>query len=219
MMLSLRSLSLPISALTLHRARRRISEFVSRTADWAFFIGVVLIGGLGTSWYMVEIGSSVSTATFGPWTTWPAAARVDADPYTRAHHSRLGLLPLSAEFAQTYVARTDSDGIALHSSCDYVIEGREIATHWWSLTVFDAQGRLIPNQIDRYSFTSDTIAIGPAGTYTVVLGRDARAGNWLPIGGGGRLAVALTVLDTGARRIAEEGDVVKLLPTIRKARC
>ena len=219
MMLSLRSIPSPISALTLHRLRRRVSELISRTADWAFFIGVVLIGGLGSSWYMVEVGTSLTTVTVGPWTTWPAAAQIDADPYTRAHHERLGLLPHNSDIAQTYIARTDSDGIALHSSCDYVIEGREIQTHWWSLTVFDAQGRLIPNQLDRYAFTSDTIAISPTGTYRIVLGRDARAGNWLPIGGGGRLAVALTVLDVGARRIAQEDEIETLLPTIKKARC
>ena len=50
--------------------------------------GVLAIGGgLGTAWYMIEAGSRLSTRTFGPWTTWTAAGRPDADPYTRAHTS------------------------------------------------------------------------------------------------------------------------------------
>ncbi len=79
-------------------------------ADWSLFIGIVLIGGLGSSWYMVELGllgSRQRRANLDDLDV--AAARPDADPYTRAHYARIGVLPLSAEFAQTYIARTDSD--------------------------------------------------------------------------------------------------------------
>src|SRR5262245_17863161 len=60
------------------------------------FVGLALGGGLGTAWYMIEGGSRLSTRTFGPWTTWVAAGRPDADPYTRAHTARNGLLPLAS---------------------------------------------------------------------------------------------------------------------------
>jgi hypothetical protein len=214
---SIRSLS--FTSFTLHKLKKRLAAVVAYTADWALFIGVVLILGLGSSWYMVERGSALSTITAGPWVSWFAAGRSDADPYTRAHAARLGILPLSTEISQTFIARVDSDGRTLHSSCDYTVDGREIPGTWWSMTVFDADGRLIPNALGRYEFTSDTMAIKPDGAFAATLSRDASPGNWLPVGGAGRLAIAFTVVDLGTRAVTLEGEIEKQLPTISRKGC
>lgn len=206
-------------SFTLHRLRKRITAFIGQTADLALFIGIVLIGGLGSSWYMVEAGSRLTTISVGPWTTWTNAARIDSDPYTRAHYSRLGVMPLSAEFAQTWVARNDSEGRALHSSCIYALEGRDIPNYWWSLAVFDADGQLIPNIAERYAFTSDTIALKPDGSYLAALARDARPGNWLPTGGAGRVALVFTIVDLGVQAVSNDSDMQARLPVIRRVSC
>lgn len=211
--------SLNFMSFTLHRLKKRIAALIAITTDWAMFIGVVLILGVGSSWYMIERGSALTTVTIGPWVSWTAAGRTDADPYTRAHEARLGILPLSTDVAQTFIARADSEGRALHSSCDYAVEGREIADFWWSLTVFDADGRLIPNVLGRSVFTSDTMAINPDGSYLATLSRDAHAGNWLPTGGAGRLALAFTVLDLGTRAVAQDDDIARMVPTITRRGC
>jgi hypothetical protein len=217
--LTFRPFSGPSMSFTLHKLRKRIAAVIGQTADWALFVGIVLIGGLGSSWYVIDNGVPISTVTIGPWTTWPSAGRPDADPYTRAHHARLGKLPLSAEFSQTYFARTDSEGRALVSSCDYSIEGHELASHWWSIGVFDSKGRLIANPAERFAFTSDTIVLSPDGSYSVVLSRDTRPGNWLPTGGGGRLAIGYSVLDLGIRSVAQEGEIERQLPIIKRKSC
>lgn len=211
--------SLNFMSFTLHRAKKRLAIAVATTADWALFIGVVLILGLGSSWYMIERGSPLTTTTVGPWVSWVSAGRVDADPYTRAHAARLGILPLSTEVAQTFIARTDSEGRTLHSSCDYAIEGREIPFFWWSLTVFDASGRLIPNVLGRSAFTSDTMAVRADGSFVATLSRDPHSGNWLPVGGAGRLALAFTVVDLGTRTVAQEGEVERVVPAITRLGC
>jgi hypothetical protein len=207
------------TSFTFHKLKKKVTAVVGRTADWALFLGIVLIGGVGSSWYMVDAGSSLTTVTVGPWTTWPSAARSDADPYTRAHYARLGLLPLSTEYAQTFVARTDSEGRGLHSSCDYTIEGQEFGGYWWSLSAFDAKGRLIPSVTDRHTYTRDTTALNPDGTFTVSLSRDPEPGNWLPVGGGGRLALVYTVIDLGVRAVSQDGDIEKRLPVIKRKSC
>ena len=166
--------SLNVMSFTLHRLKKRLAALLAITTDWALFIGIVLILGLGSSWYMVERGSSLTTVTVGPWVSWVSAGRPDADPYTRAHEARLGVLPLSTHVSHTFIARTDSEGRSLHSSCDYLIKGSEAPNFWWSLTVFDASGRLIPNVLDRSAFTSDTMAIKPNGSYTATLSRDTK---------------------------------------------
>lgn len=211
--------SLNFMSFTLHRLKKRIGMAVATTTDWALFIGVVLIMGLGSSWYMVERGSALTTVKVGPWVSWVSAGRPDADPYTRAHEARLGILPLSTDFAQTFIARTDTEGRALHSSCDYAVEGHEIPGYWWSLTVFDADGRLIPNTLGRSVFTSDTIAIKADGSFGAALSRDAQPANWLPTGGAGRLALAFTLVDLGTRAVTQDGDVEGFVPTIRRVRC
>lgn len=211
--------SLNFMSFTLHRLKKRIAALIAYTTDWALFIGIVLILGLGSSWYMVERGSALTTVTVGPWVAWTAAGRPDADPYTRAHEARLGILPLSTQISHTFIARTDSEGRTLHSSCTYTITGYEIPNFWWSLTVFDADGRLIPNVLGRSAFTSDTMAINPNGSYVATLSRDAHAGNWLPTGGAGRLALAFTVLDLGTRAVAQEGDIERTVPAITRTGC
>lgn len=204
--------------MILYQLKRKTLTVIDRLSDLAIFLGLVLIGGLMSSWYMVTVGSSLTTRSIGPWVTWIAEGRSDADPYTRAHFARSGTLNLSTELAGTYIASRDSEGMRLHSSCEYSIEGHEIEARWWSLTVFDDSGRLIPNLAGRYSFTSDTVAIRPDNTFTVTLARDARPGNWLPTGGGGRLTLVLAVIE-GASSIVDGEAVGISLPSIKRVAC
>ena len=212
------------SALTplhvvLHKVQKRLSILFALLGDWAAFIGVVLILGLGTSWYMIDIGLPLTTERQGPWTSWTSAGRPDADPYTRAHFARYGTLPFSAELSLAYVAFADSDGRRLHSSCDYSVEGTEPGTSWWSLSVFDDHGLLIANPAQRYAFTSQSIALRPNGSFLVTLARDARPGNWLPTGGAGRLALMFTTLDPSTPLLSRPNQEARPLPTIRRDQC
>ena len=203
-----------------HQLRKRLAVAINRTADYAMFIGFVLIAGIGSSWYMVDTGSALTTERVGSWVTWLSAARPDADPYTRAHFARMGTLPMSTEVAQTLVSRYDDSGSRLHSSCEYVVKGHDIAGSWWSLSVFDDDGRVISNPAERYTFTSDTIALKPGGDYAVTLARDARPGNWLPTGGAGRLALVLTIVDLGLGSSERDREEEKNpIPTIDQVAC
>jgi hypothetical protein len=203
-----------------HQLRKRLAVAINRTADYAMFIGFVLIAGIGSSWYMVDTGSALTTERVGPWVTWLSAARPDADPYTRAHFARMGTLPMSTEVAQTLISRYDDSGSRLHSSCEYVVKGHDIAGSWWSLSVFDDDGRVISNPAERYTFTSDTIALKPGGDYAVTLARDARPGNWLPTGGAGRLALVLTIVDLGLGSSERDREEEKNpIPTIDQVAC
>lgn len=204
--------------LVLHRAQKRLAMLFAVLGDWAAFIGTVLILGLGTSWYMIDIGTPLTTHRQGPWVSWTSAGRADADPYTRAHVARFGTLALSADLSLSYVATTDSDGRRLHSSCDYSVEGHEPGTSWWSLTVFNDRGELIANAADRYDFTSQSIALRPDGSFAVTLARDARPGNWLPTGGAGRLALVFTTLDANAPLLTKSGPQTAL-PEIKRIQC
>src|SRR4029078_11195716 len=106
---------------------------------------------------MIESGSFLSTRTLGPWTTWTAAGRPDADPYTRARTSRNAILPVSSTLELSYLASTDSSGGRLHSACEYAIVMDDLDVAWWGIAAFDGRGGLIQNSAERYGFNSDTV--------------------------------------------------------------
>ncbi len=219
-----RSTVLSHSALTpvhvgLHRLQKRLSLVLGILGDWAAFIGAVLILGLASSWYMIDVGTRLTTEKHGPWVGWTSAGRADADPYTRAHFARLGTLQLTTEIAITYLAYTDSGGNRLHSSCEYSVEGRDTGNNWWSLTVFNDRGDLIANAAQRYNYTSQSIALRPDGNFAVALSREASPGHWLPTGGAGRLALMYTTFDVHTSMLGKNDTEPKALPLIRRVQC
>lgn len=204
---------------SLHQLKKRFLAHAARLSSLAAVIALVVTAGLVSSWHLVEAGFGLTTRTVGPWVMWTNAARIDADPYTRAHFARIGTMVLSTEVAHTYLARTDKDGLKLHSSCDYAVEGAGIEASWWSIAAFDEHGRLIANPTERHTFTSDTIATGSDGRFMVTLARDARPANWIPTGGAGRLALMLTILDPVVPQAGMENPRPPDLPTISKVQC
>ncbi len=203
----------------LARLKTRIIGTTLALAGTSLLLAVSVAAGWASAWYMVEAGTALTRRTVGPWTSWVSAGRADADPYTRAHFARAGSLPLSAGVGATWQTRNDGGKQRLHSSCDYVVEGA-LDAPWWSIAVFDDRGRLISNAAERYAYSSETIALGADGRFSITLGRDARPGNWLPTGGAGRLNLLLTILDQRSA-LAEDGQTSNApsLPEIRRLAC
>ncbi|HVJ79370.1 MAG TPA: DUF1214 domain-containing protein [Hyphomicrobium sp.] len=199
---------------------RSIFAILFRAVSLILTVALATGVGVWSSRYMIARGSPLSADMYGPWQHWRDLGRDAADPYTRAHLASSGKLRISADSAGTFEARTDMQGARLHSSCNYKIEGMSLPGLWWSLAVFDARGRLIPNDAERYDFTADTIAPNPDGSFVVTLGRDARPGNWIPTGGAGRLVLVFTVLDP-ANGLSDEqrAERNKRLPVIEREDC
>ena len=203
-----------------HQLKKRVGVFVARFARNIVFMTRIAAAALLSSCYSADTGTALTTETIGSWVTWPAAGQPDQDPYTRVHFSRLGALPMNSESGQQFTARTDSEGSRLHSSCDYIIEGHGLSTHWWSLTAFTESGQLIANPAERYAFTSDTVAYKTDGAFEISLARDAHPGNWLPTGGAGRLVISFQLIDLGIRALTrEDGALDKALPIIKRSAC
>lgn len=176
--------------------------------------------GLGTAWYMIAEGSPLTTRRIGPWTVWHSAGNPDPDPYTRAYQARTGRLPITSTNALYYYARTDDAGEELRSECDYVVEGQPINAPWWSMALYDEEGRLIPNKANRYAFNRTDLIRRTDGTFQVMLAQNAREGNWLPTGEGRLLQLTLRVYSPRNFNDAVKGRLLeRRLPTITKAGC
>lgn len=183
------------------------------------FAAVAVGGGLGTAWYMIEAGSRLSTRSFGPWVVWTTAGRPEADPYTRAHVFRNGLLPLSTTLELAFRATTDSNGARLSSACEYTIAIDDMAPAWWDIAVFDAHGKPIPNPAERHAFNSSSVLREPDGRAIVTVARDARPGNWLPSGRSSSLVLALTIQDPSMANAVHDGGAPRPLPEIKRGTC
>lgn len=195
------------------RFRRSAMALFSTSANVVAFVGIALLGGLATSWYMIDRGSPLNAVRIGSWTHWTEAGRPGADPYTRARFTRQGSLPLNAAAFSRFEAITDGEGRRLHSSCDYLLEGRITDTRWWAIAAFTESGRLIANPADRYGFDTSTLARAPDGRYAITLSRDVRPGNWLPTATAGRMMLVVEVQESGSGAAAIE------LPVVRRVAC
>lgn len=185
------------------------------------FAGLSLLLGLGSAYYMIDDGFALVVSRGGPWQTWINAGSLTADPYTRAHIARSGLLPITSASGLTYFATSDSKGRTLSSDCDYEIVARPFSAVWWTIAVFDEDGKLIPNKAARHAFSSQSLAILPDGTQRIILAPEARSGHWLPSGTGHSLTLVLRII----RPLAVDGGQVSSnvdadsLPRIRRVSC
>ncbi|MEM1371101.1 MAG: DUF1214 domain-containing protein [Pseudomonadota bacterium] len=216
----MRALTPPATRILFLKAKKNITLALYAFSGIVAFCCIVIVGGVGSSLYLVANGSGISTHSVGPWLAWVNEARPGSDPYTRAHFAQKGRLNLSSDIAATYTATRDDEGIRLHSSCEYTILGQDLDATWWSISVFDDKGLLIPNSSNRFAYSRDTIALRPNGRFILTLAREARPGNWLPTGGAGRLAVVLQLIEPSTDfDPGQTANIVKALPSIKRERC
>ncbi len=198
--------------------RRRIKMTFGLLSKIGIFLLISIGGGMASSWYAVEMGMPFNIERQGPWTRWTGAGQSDADPYSRTHFSNRAQILFNANLTIRFEATVDDRNRRLHSSCDYLIEGRNINSPWWTIAVFDNRGRLIPNAAQRYSFNSETVAYSPDGSFAIRLARETRPYNWLPTTQAGRIIVVFEAQKnlSGANILAQK----KLnLPTIKRISC
>ena len=70
--------------------------------------------------------------------------------------------------------RKDDGGKPLDGRCDVVISGNTPAARFWTLTLYDADGRLVANALNRHGFTSQEIVRKTDGNFEITR-RAARA--------------------------------------------
>ena len=161
-----------------------------------FAFAVAAAFGLGLTQFALTRGTAFGAITIGAWTAWPKTGTSDIDPYARAAIARSGELPIGSGDGVAFFASSDDAGRVLDGRCMVTISGTTPAARFWTITLYDLDGRLIPNAADRYGFTSQEIARRADGTFEIVVAPRARPGNWLPTGGIDRYVVVLRLYDT-----------------------
>jgi hypothetical protein len=161
-----------------------------------FAFAVAAAVGLGATWLSLTRGAAFGAVTLGAWTAWPRTGTVGIDPYARAMIARSGELPIGVGDGVAFYAQADDQGKTFDGRCDVDISGITPTARFWTLTLYDLEGKLVANSINRHGFTSQEIIRGSDGSFTIRIGPRARYGNWLPTGGVDRYILVLRLYDT-----------------------
>ncbi len=175
---------------------------------------VAAIVGLGATWLTLSRGTAFGAVTLGPWTAWPRTGTRSIDPYARASIARTGELPIGSGDGVAFLARTDDSGRALDGRCDVLISGATPQARYWTLTLYDPEGRLVANTVERPGFTSQEVVRRAEGSFDIVVAPRARAGNWLPTGGVDSYILMLRLYDSPvgvATRAAREAPMPSII--------
>lgn len=179
-----------------------------------FALAVAALVGLGTTWAALSRGTAFGAVPIGAWTAWPKIGTREIDPYARATISRSGELPVGSGDGVAFVARVDDNGRPLDGRCEARISGITPQARFWTLTLYDPQGRLIGNAVDRQGFTSQEIVRNADGSFDVVAAPRTRAGNWLPTNGIESYILVMRLYDSPvgvATRAAREAPMPALV--------
>ena len=159
---------------------KKDSKFKTGMAILAIVLTGVILGlaSLAAGMAIVGLGGGINN---GPWSTNLATGSEKADPYLRAVIAVFGLLALNPPETMYFSTSKDSDGSPLNGNCTYRIEGKAPDARWWSITVYGADGYLIPNT-ERYSYSLTDMTPDSNGVYTIYLSKTRHADNWLSLG-------------------------------------
>jgi hypothetical protein len=186
----------------------------------AYWAGVVVLGialGLGSAAVALRQEGMGGGVAVGPWKMDLAAGSTSADMYTRARVALYGLLALDRKETLYYTAATDGAGAVLSGDCTYVLEGRDLAARWWSVTAYGPDSYLMPNDAGIYSFSKTTVKHEADGRYVVRISAEKQDGNWLPVKPGERFDMTARFYNPDASVYAAPGDAA--LPSITKESC
>ncbi len=173
--------------------------------------------GLGATHYAVTRGVAFGSVVIGAWTAWPKTGTSEIDPYARAAVARTGELPIGSGDGITFLARADDAGNALDGRCEITVSGITPPARLWTLTLYDAEGRLVANPAGRHGFTSQEIMRQPNGGIDITVAPRARPGNWLPTGGVERYLLVLRLYDTPVGITTRAGRDTEMPAITRKA--
>lgn len=206
----------------------RIDQLPRRPAAHFFLLNlllavtVALVFGIGTAYLAVDRGRLFDEVSLGSWTAYPTAGTPDADPYSAATLARTGQVPLGKGEGIAFFAERASDGGRITAACDFRMSGQTPPGRLWTLTAIDSHGHLTRTVSGRVALDSRDVLRRPSGDFDVAISRNARPGNWLPIGTGvdgseGPLTLVLRVYDTPLT--AGAGIAAIAMPVIVREGC
>lgn len=183
---------------------------------YAFAVAAAL--GLSSAHWMTKGDYPFGSARIGAWTVWPRAGSRDADPYTRAVNARTGTIPLGVGEGLVLRATADESGRPLDVRCAYRIGATTPQARFWTLTLYDEDGRPAVTPLGRSGFGSAEVLRDAGGGFAIVMSREPAAGNWLMMPQSGAVSLLLRLYDSPAS-VGSAALDARVLPRIERGEC
>ena len=183
-----------------------------------FALVVATIVGLGLTYLSLTRGAAFGALSIDSWNAFPKTGTLEADPYARASIARSGRLPIALGDGVSFSVKRDDDGKTLDGRCDVVLQGITPPARYWTLALYNPEGGLIANSVNRYGFTSEEIVRRADGSFEIVVAPRANPGNWLPTGGVERYELVLRLYDTPVGVATKAGREVPM-PAVVTRKC
>lgn len=183
-----------------------------------FAFVVAAIVGLGATFFTLTRGVAFGAFTIGAWTSWPKTGTADIDPYARASIARSGQLPTGLGDGVVFLARSDDSRRPLDGRCNVTVSGTTPQARFWTITLYDTEGRLVGNALNRPGFTSHEIVRKSDGSFDLTIAPRARPGNWLPSGGIERYVLLMRLYDSPVGVATRAGREAPM-PSIKTGSC
>lgn len=183
-----------------------------------FTFAIAAAFGLGSTWLALTQNMAFGAVEIGSWKSWPKSGTTDIDPYARASIARTGELPVGLGDGVAFYARADDRDAELDGRCEVVLSGTTPAARFWTVTLYDPDGSLVPSALNRFGFTSQEIARKSDGSFEITIAPRARPGNWLPTGGVERYVLVLRLYDTPVG-VASRASRETPMPAITRRAC
>jgi hypothetical protein len=205
-------------------AARRVGGYalaprrLSSAALVLYAVGLALLIGLGSAYWAVSGDYPFGRVRAGVWQGAPRVGSREADPYTRAVVARNAEIPLAVGEGLTLTATRDEAGRALDVGCSYRIGSTTPQARYWTITLYDDEGRPASAGLERSGFTSAEVLREADGRFTIHLSREPMPGNWLRMPEGGRPGLVLRLYDTPVAAGTAALDT-RSLPAIERLDC
>ena len=175
---------------------------------------IALILGIGSALWTIRVTSQTAWLQNGAWRVNMAIGSEALGMYSRAAVAFGGLFAMQKSEAIYFSASKDEEGRPLSSNCDYRIEGTDLDSRWWSITLYGSDYFLIPNNQNRYSYNGANLIREPDGSYRIWISNSARQGNWIPSGNEEQLHLTLRLYNP-MPSVYEQPDRIDLPRIIR----
>ena len=191
---------------------------LSTAALVIYAVSLALLLGLGSAYQAVSGDYPFGKVHAGAWRAVPRVGSREADPYARAVVARNAEIPLAVGEGLALTATSDDTGRPLDARCAYRIGSITPQARYWTITLYDADGRPVFAGLDRSGFTSAELLRDAEGRFAVLVSREPLPGNWLRMPERGRVGIALRLYDTPVATGTAALDP-RTLPEIQRLDC
>ncbi len=190
---------------------------MGRLVKYITILLIALLLGLFSAWWGIFKIPAMASIKNGAWSVNPLIGSSENDMYSRSFLALKGLFALNPTETIYYSMFTDTAGNKLSTDCNYRLEGGDIETRWWSITIYGKDRFLIPNQLNRYAYSGKDLINESQSRYLINISSTEKSGNWLPAGNQGEFSLVLRVYNPSAEVYHNLGTID--LPKLIKEGC